>query len=45
MERIREKMRIDRKKAAGYAKLAGKILLELLTVVAVRKLKGMKFWK
>ncbi len=33
-------MRIDRKKVIGYAKLAGRIALELITVVIFRRLRG-----
>lgn len=33
-------MRINRKKIAGYAKLAGRIVLELFTVVILRRLRG-----
>ena len=42
MERIRTEMRINRKKLAGYAKLAGKILFELVTVVIIQKMERRK---
>jgi len=32
-------MRINRKKVIGYAKLAGKIVLELFTVVIMRRFR------
>ena len=33
-------MRINRKKIAGYAKLAGRIVIELFTVVLIRRFRG-----
>lgn len=33
-------MRINRKKVTEIAKLAGKIVLELITVVTIRRLRG-----
>lgn len=33
-------MRINRKKVTEIAKLAGKIVLELITVVIIRRLRG-----
>jgi hypothetical protein len=33
-------MRIDRKKVTEYAKLAGRIIFEIFTVVLIRRLRG-----
>jgi len=33
-------MRIDRKKVTEYAKLAGRIVLELFTIVLIKRLRG-----
>lgn len=33
-------MRIDRKKVTEYAKLASRIVLEIFTVVLIRRLRG-----
>ena len=38
-------MRIDRKKLAGYAKLVGRIVFELVTVVILKRWKGKRLWK
>jgi hypothetical protein len=33
-------MRVDRKKVTEYAKLASKIILEIFTVVLIKRLRG-----
>ena len=38
-------MRINRKKMAGYAKLAGRVVFELVTVVILKRWKGRWLWK